>query len=115
MSTSSVGGAEILNVHAAPWEEHPRAKGLARKTLLKGPEISCFLVRAEDGAGVAEHVHEDVEDIAYVLSGRAVLRIGGEVVELREGMLVRIPRGVPHQVLDCQRGFCILNLFLPSQ
>lgn len=109
-----VGGAEVLDVRAAPWEEHPRAKGLARKTLLEGPGISCFLVRAEDGADVAEHVHEDAEDIAYVLSGRAVLRIGGEVVELRAGMLVRIPRGIPHQILDCREGFCVLNLFLPS-
>ncbi len=98
------------------WEEHPRAPGLKRKPLLSleidGIEFSCSLVRADEGADVAEHVHERDEDIAYVLSGRATLHIGGEERELHEGTLVRIPAGIPHRIVNCREGFQVLSIFL---
>jgi len=106
---------EIIDAEALGWETHPRAGGLRRKTLLQSEGgVSFFLVRAEEGTEVAEHVHEEEEDIAYVLSGEALLSIRGEVIPVKAGMLIRIPRGVPHRVFDCRGDFRVLNLFLPS-
>jgi quercetin dioxygenase-like cupin family protein len=108
--------ATIIPGTSREWEEHPRSPGLKRKPLLSlevdGVEFSCSLVRAEEGAEVAEHVHEREEDIAYVLSGRATLSIGGEERELDEGMVVRIPAGIPHRIVNCREGFQVLSLFL---
>jgi quercetin dioxygenase-like cupin family protein/pyrroloquinoline quinone (PQQ) biosynthesis protein C len=108
--------ATIIPGTSREWEEHPRSPGLKRKPLLSlevdGVEFSCSLVRAEEGAEVAEHVHEREEDIAYVLSGRATLSIGGEERELHEGMVVRIPAGIPHRIVNCREGFQVLSLFL---
>jgi len=108
--------ATIIPETSREWGEHPRAPGLKRKLLLSlevdGIEFSCSLVQADEGADVAEHVHERDEDIAYVLSGRATLCIGGEEHELHEGTLVRIPAGIPHRIVNCREGFQVLSIFL---
>jgi mannose-6-phosphate isomerase-like protein (cupin superfamily) len=47
---------------------------------------------------VRPHVHEDVDQIAMVLSGRAIYRVGDVENEMGPGSIVLIPVGVWHSI-----------------
>jgi mannose-6-phosphate isomerase-like protein (cupin superfamily) len=43
-----------------------------------------------------KHVHDNAEEIMYILSGRAVLGVNDEESEVRKGDTIWIPRGAVH-------------------
>jgi mannose-6-phosphate isomerase-like protein (cupin superfamily) len=62
----------------------------------------AFFVILEPGEAPPMHVHEDAEQVFYILEGEGrmtVGREGAESVELRAGDFVRTPPGTPHAVL----------------
>ena len=58
-----------------------------------------------------QHAH-DTEQMTYVLQGRLRMLVGGEEVTVREGEVLRIPAGVPHQVEAIDDTF-VLGVFSP--
>lgn len=46
------------------------------------------------------HRHPNCEELLYIISGECNQQVGEEHIHMTPGMLVRIPRGVPH----CSRG-----------
>lgn len=46
------------------------------------------------------HRHPNCEELLYIISGECDQQVGDEHLHMTPGMLVRIPRGVPH----CSRG-----------
>ncbi len=61
-----------------------------------GSEMTFGVVRLEAGQRNPPHAHHECEEHLYVISGSCEHRVGDEWVALREGDLLRIPRGVPH-------------------
>jgi mannose-6-phosphate isomerase-like protein (cupin superfamily) len=62
----------------------------------------AFLVLLEPGQSPPLHVHEDTEQIFYVLEGEGELHTGQEDSQrdpVRAGDLIRIPPGTHHRVL----------------
>ncbi len=59
-----------------------------------------FIVVLEPGEGPPLHVHDDAEQIFYVLDGGGVLEIGDdrEPHPVQAGDVVRIPRHAPHRI-----------------
>jgi mannose-6-phosphate isomerase-like protein (cupin superfamily) len=55
------------------------------------------IVRIDPGEKNALHLHPNCEELMYILSGGGSTTVGGKVVTLRPGDLVRIPAGVLHQ------------------
>jgi hypothetical protein len=45
---------------------------------------------------LAEHVHEGLDEIIYVVAGEGVVRIGDEVTNLRPGVVMMLPNGSRH-------------------
>jgi mannose-6-phosphate isomerase-like protein (cupin superfamily) len=43
-----------------------------------------------------EHVHENEEEISYIISGEGELYIEGRIEKLKPGISVYIPPGLPH-------------------
>ena len=66
-----------------------------------GDKMLWAHVRLKAGCHVAQHSHES-EQIAFVVSGRVLWRLGDEgsagyrEVETRGGTVVRLPSNVPH-------------------
>jgi mannose-6-phosphate isomerase-like protein (cupin superfamily) len=61
----------------------------------------AFLVVLEPGEAPPLHVHDDTEQVFYVLQGAGTLQIGpdpGEPFPVTPGNLVRIPRGSLHRI-----------------
>ena len=94
-----------LSVPASP---QVRAIGWDRITLEKVTELISRKLIAGDrqllaqvylkrGALVPLHTHES-EQMTYVLDGALMLRVSGEDGMAREGEVVAIPAGTPHQI-----------------
>ncbi len=81
-----------------PLEAIGAGRGAARQVLL-GPETgSAFHTRRfimEPGGGMPRHTNS-VEHQQFVLRGTARVGIGDDVHDMRPGMVVHIPAGVPH-------------------
>jgi quercetin dioxygenase-like cupin family protein len=50
----------------------------------------------EKGKGALPHAHPGIEQVCYLLEGRARAEVGGEVCELSPGDCCFFPPGVPH-------------------
>lgn len=73
-------------------------KGVSMKMLLSNGEAPNFAMRnfiIEAGGHMPLHTNS-VEHEQYVLSGRAKVRIGDELIEAKAGDILLIPGGVAH-------------------
>jgi quercetin dioxygenase-like cupin family protein len=106
---------------ASDWEPHPFAEGLERRVLLTkrdhGADVSIFMYRIKQGSpphDVPEHVHEDADDITYMLSGSADVEVDGHVQTLAAGSFLRVPKGKRHRVFNISSDFVGINVFSPA-
>jgi quercetin dioxygenase-like cupin family protein len=69
---------------------------IARKAIVGVREtiVQTFLKR---GAIVPRHTH-GTEQMIYVLQGALKTRVDDDVITLREGEVLQVPAGAPHQV-----------------
>jgi mannose-6-phosphate isomerase-like protein (cupin superfamily) len=66
-----------------------------------GAASEAFFVILEPGEAPPLHVHEDAEQVFYILEGEGTMTVGRndpETVDLRVGDFVRTPPGMPHSV-----------------
>jgi mannose-6-phosphate isomerase-like protein (cupin superfamily) len=62
-----------------------------------GAESLCVMEQLCDpGSGAPPHRHEDIEEVLFVLAGRALVHVGDEASELGEGDSVVVPAGSRH-------------------
>ncbi len=112
----------VYQAESGGWEPHPFAEGLERRVLLSkkdhGAEISIFLLRVKPGwrnLEVVEHLHENSDDITYLLSGSYTVVIEqGEERPMRAGDFIRIPKGVRHGGHSISADFMAINQFCPA-
>ena len=70
---------------------------LISRKLVAGDRQMLAQVYLKRGALVPLHSHES-EQMTYVLDGALRVRVSGEDVMVREGEVVVIPAGTPHQI-----------------
>lgn len=86
------GGAKVYR-----WESLPREEvrpGVTR-TAFRGDNALMVMNWLEPGMEVRPHSHP-FEQLAYILAGRVRFTVGGEVVEVGAGEVLRIPPDVVH-------------------
>ncbi len=82
----------------ARWDALPLEKVtemVARKTV-QGPTLSLTQSYLKKGALVPLHVH-DGEQMIYVLQGALRIEMAGQDVTVREGEILQVAAGSPHQ------------------
>src|SRR6478735_4130186 len=67
------------------------------------------LIEEQDGAAAEVHhveihdaklhYHERTDEVFYVIRGQGTMVLDGEVIELHEGVVVYVPRGVKHKAM----------------
>jgi len=82
-----IGGAGI-----ARWKQ------LCYGAHLQGAWNTVEHVTLLPGASIGEHVHDRTEEIYYILSGRAEMRMNAEVHQVRAGDLITTPIGARHAI-----------------
>jgi mannose-6-phosphate isomerase-like protein (cupin superfamily) len=106
------------HVEQVPEEPHPFLRGVSMRTLLSrrddGADATCLLVRCQEGSEIEEHVHEEQDDIIYVLEGEATMWIEGTgEFPLTPGTFVAVSRGRHHRTYDVRKGLLIYDTFTP--
>jgi len=78
------------------------ALGVLVRQVCVGPALVVAEAELPEGASPPAHIHRDLDDSFYVLSGRMVVRCGDDTTLAEDGTWVPFPRQVPHtfRVLD---------------
>jgi quercetin dioxygenase-like cupin family protein len=85
--------AKDMQVEELPWGPH---EWLSRPGLTQAEELLLVRVRMPPGEGPAFHRHPAMEEIIYVISGRAEQWVDTESRTLGPGDVAHIPRDVVH-------------------
>jgi quercetin dioxygenase-like cupin family protein len=95
------------------WDEIALEKitEMVSRKFVSGARETMAQIYLKRGAIVPRHAHES-EQMTYVLQGSLKLLVAGEEVTLREGEVLHIPSGVPHQVEALDDTF-VLGVFSP--
>lgn len=106
-------------IENAQWTPHPMFKGVevcylvTKKT--NGLDITMALVRLPVGSLPERHIHENSDDIIYVLEGRGSMWVDGQGdIPLQKGDFLRIPKGVEHQPRNIEQDLLLYNVWFPS-
>ncbi len=65
-------------------------------------------------AGPPPHVHDQGEEVFYILDGEMALQLGDQGVIGTSGQLVRIPAGTPHAFAVRTETARVLNFYVPA-
>jgi quercetin dioxygenase-like cupin family protein len=95
------------------WDEIALEKitEMVSRKVVSGERETMAQIYLKRGAIVPHHAH-DSEQMTYVLQGALKLLVAGEEVTLREGEVLHIGSGVPHQVEALDDTF-VLGVFSP--
>ncbi len=88
----------VRHVDEIPAETVSAGTRTRRQVLIgpdEGPNFAMRRFVMEPGGGMPAHTNA-VEHEQYVLRGRALIGIGGEEIDVKQGDVVYIPAGVPH-------------------
>ncbi|HEX6589177.1 MAG TPA: cupin domain-containing protein [Longimicrobiales bacterium] len=89
----------VKRADAAPAKQLEAGKGASLQVLVGpddgAPHFAMRRFRMEQGGGIPLHTN-DVEHEQYVLRGRARMRVGDTVHEVKPDDVLFIPAGVPH-------------------
>jgi mannose-6-phosphate isomerase-like protein (cupin superfamily) len=101
------GEGRILNMGAF----HMTVKAEAEET---GGIMSVLEADEPAGFGPPLHVHEDADEVFYVLSGEYLIYVAEEEFCCPEGSFIFIPKGVRHTFRVGSRQSRKLNIYLPA-
>ena len=110
--------SKIVQPDEIKWEPHPQLANAKVSYLLsnrdENVDMTCLLVRLPVGTEVPKHIHENSDDIIYVLKGKAKMWID-EIGDLPmvEGAFFRIPKGVLHQPHSVEEDIVAYDVFYP--
>jgi quercetin dioxygenase-like cupin family protein len=106
----------VRHVNSVPAEAVKAGTATTRQVLIgpdQGPNFAMRRFVMEPGGGMPMHTNR-VEHEQYVLRGSARVEIGGEVHQVKQGDVVYIPGGVPHNYQAGDEGFEFLCV-VPNQ
>jgi quercetin dioxygenase-like cupin family protein len=110
---------KILKTNEMDWQPHPQVKGLKIIEMLSRrndqAELTCALVKTAVGVVTERHVHENSEDIFYIIRGKGKLFLEGvgEVI-LEPGVFVRVPPNTFHGLYDVEEELLALDVWYPA-
>ncbi len=93
-------GKKEMAVEKLPWGPHD---WLCRPDLVEAEKLQLVRVRMPPGKGHAFHRHPSMEEIIYVVSGKAEQWVGREKRILGPGEIAHIPTGHVHGTYNAGR------------
>ncbi|HEX5513233.1 MAG TPA: cupin domain-containing protein [Gammaproteobacteria bacterium] len=71
-----------------------------REVLFTGPRIQLVVMKLEPGEEIGMETHEDGDQFIRVETGDGEAILNGKQIELSDGVVVVIPAGVEHNVIN---------------
>jgi quercetin dioxygenase-like cupin family protein len=99
------------------WDELPEEvarPGVRRKSYSTD---SCMLVlnTLDPDMSLNPHVHDDFDQLAYILDGHCNYYIDGEPHEMTGGSMLLVPAGAPHYIQPLDGPCLNLDIFTPPR
>lgn len=57
---------------------------------------SVIITNTPPNAGPPPHIHQNEEELFYILKGNYTFYCGNQIIDAPEGSLVKLPKGIPH-------------------
>jgi mannose-6-phosphate isomerase-like protein (cupin superfamily) len=92
---------EFIEEHFIGRSSGPKTSPIACTT--GGPAI---LIQVKDP--IVQHAHADADEFLYTISGQGSVRAGGRDQPMGPGVLMIVPRGVPHLIVTATRSPLVL-------
>jgi mannose-6-phosphate isomerase-like protein (cupin superfamily) len=110
---------KVIQPETRKWDPHPQLPDIKVAYLLSKRtdqvDITCALVHILAGSQVERHLHENSDDIIYVLQGKAKMWVDGiGDVPLAPGTFLRIPQKTWHQPHDIEEDFIAYDIWYPA-
>lgn len=88
----------MTTVRLHRWDEIAleRITEMISQKIIAGEREMLAQIYLKRGALVPVHAH-DSEQMTYILQGALKVMVGGDEITVREGEVLHIPSGVPHQ------------------
>lgn len=111
-----------MNSPKVIWEmqevPHPFLNNIKIRILLSqrdnGAKATCFIVSCPVGAEIEEHIHEEQDDIIFVIEGEAIMWIEGVgEFPLTPGTFVAVSKGKRHRTFNVGKDLLIYDIFTP--
>lgn len=83
------------------------------KEFLRAPSLSCGLYHLPAGARDMQSPHDE-DEVYFVLSGKARMKIGGEEQEVREGSILYVRATESHTFFEIEEDMTLLVFFAAS-
>lgn len=65
--------------------------------------------------GPGAHLHEENDEVFYVLEGRTTILVGDQWIDAEKGTFIRIPANTLHDFKNTSdKKTCVLNFFIPG-
>ncbi len=77
-----------------------RENGDFRRVLYTGPNSQLVLMDLQRREEIGEEVHDEVDQIFFVVDGHGAATIDGTVVKIKADDIIFVPRGARHNVIN---------------
>lgn len=95
-------------------EDHPWQAGRNAKVLVKYPNLRILLIGLRPGTEVAGH-HARGPVSIQIIAGHILIRSSGKIFDLREGQLLALEAGVPHDLEALAESAVLVTIVWPEQ
>jgi quercetin dioxygenase-like cupin family protein len=86
----------IIRAEDTPVYEPDGHKGTMNRRLLRTDRVEVILGVISHGGGSEDHIHKELDQYVYVISGRGKIEQNGKWVEVGPDSLFYFPKGVLH-------------------
>jgi mannose-6-phosphate isomerase-like protein (cupin superfamily) len=80
------------------------------KEFLRTPNLSCGLYTLRAGTGDMQSPHDE-DEVYYVLSGRATLKVGDETLDVKPGSVLYVRATEEHSFFEIEEDMTLLVFF----
>lgn len=94
-------------------EDHPWQAGRNAKILVKYRNLRILLIGLRPGTQIAEH-HAAGPVSIQIVSGHLLIRAAGKAFDLREGQLLALEAGVPHDLEALAESAVLVTITWPE-
>ncbi len=100
------------------WQKHPEFEGVLFKVLQSkrdhGSLATVVVNKIPKGGGVPVHVHEESDDILYIIDGVAEMEIDGiGTFEMQKGGCLRVPKNTKHRIFNVTKDLILYDVWAP--
>lgn len=83
------------------------------KEFLREPRVSCGLYTLRAGARDMQSPHDE-DEVYYVISGRATLKVGGDTHDVKAGSVLYVRATEQHSFFEIEEDMTLLVFFAAS-